>query len=348
MNPIILLLFSILVCHLSLSNTTTFRRLFINWQSGYYRQKLCGAYEYISQQVQDKLIHGHLSGIVTVGTPILNELNCVKTVVFDVDSKHASAAKSVTKRLIAKLRAHGLKVYVFHSGRRGYHVYLFVLPVTLARVAREFGHYIVGQFNFPVGTDIEVFPKQDELLVGDDGTIHPGSQVKWPLGKHKKGTWSEMVDDDLNPIPREDAWAILERVKPQPLPDFELTPVQEAVEESATPVKPPTKTQGGTGKRSPHIRKKTEGVTILDLEPGLEGAPDGCWKGGQVCPVDKKTSNPSFAIYGNWEAFRCHRCIEQDDAQGDIIDFVKWRKGFTYREAVAHIAELSGGGYVGC
>ena len=149
MYTILLLLISLMVCQPTPSHISTFRRLFINWQSGYYRQRLDGSYEYIRQQVQDKLIQGHLKSWITVGTPTLNELNCVKYIAFDVDSKHPDVARSVTKRLLAKLHELGLKTVTFFSGLKGYHVYLYVQPVTLASVARKFGQNIVSERSFP-------------------------------------------------------------------------------------------------------------------------------------------------------------------------------------------------------
>ena len=62
------------------------------------------------------------------------------------------------------------------SSRRGGHLWLFLDPLPGVE-ARRFGHRLQTEHNL---TDVELYPKQDELKTG------PGSLVRLPFGVHRK------------------------------------------------------------------------------------------------------------------------------------------------------------------
>jgi hypothetical protein len=163
--------------------------LFINRSSGYAIQ-LDGLNEYkvIKEPVSKDVIAAHLAGKITIGAFQINpEDNKVKWICFDFDGELNEELQKA-KKLYGKLKEQGYSPLLEFSGRRGYHVWLFVEPVD-ASIAKKFA------------TDVtidckphEIFPKQDKIE--KDGF---GGQVKLPLGVHRVSSQrSSLFDDQLN------------------------------------------------------------------------------------------------------------------------------------------------------
>jgi hypothetical protein len=104
----------------------------------------------------------------------------------------AQAARSDALALVTALRVHGVPAYVEWTGRRGYHVWVFLeepVPVSAARQALQ--ALIVEAGNPPDGVTREIFPKE-----AGAGAGQRGGAVKLPLGVHvQTGDRSSFLDD---------------------------------------------------------------------------------------------------------------------------------------------------------
>lgn len=149
--------------------------LFINRRDAYAIQ-LDGLNEYkvIKEPLTKSVIAAHLAGRITIGSFQINpEDNKVKWICFDFDGELNEELEKA-KKLYGKLKEQGYSPLLEFSGRRGYHVWLFVEPVD-AGAARKFA--------IEVSSDCEpheIFPKQDKI----EKTGY-GGQVKLPLGVHR-------------------------------------------------------------------------------------------------------------------------------------------------------------------
>ncbi len=107
------------------------------------------------------------------------------------------AARADALALAAALRFHGVPSYVEWTGRRGYHVWVFLeepVPVGAARQALQ--ALIVEAGNPPDGVTREIFPKE-----AGAGTGQRGGAIKLPLGVHvQTGERSYFLDDSGRPV----------------------------------------------------------------------------------------------------------------------------------------------------
>lgn len=147
-------------------------------------------YSVVKDGLTKEDIVSHLKGKQTVGSwQIDPETNKVKWICFDFDGD-LKEELSKAKRLYQKLKRMDYNPLLEFSGRRGYHIWLFVEPVD-AEIARKFA------LDVSKGMEVsEVFPKQDKL---DKNGF--GGQVKLLLGLHRASNkWSYLFDDDLKPL----------------------------------------------------------------------------------------------------------------------------------------------------
>ncbi|MFC2143067.1 hypothetical protein ACFLQN_01565 [Candidatus Aenigmatarchaeota archaeon] len=122
----------------------------------------------------DEIIKSHLKGTLTVGSFQINpNTNTVKWICFDFDGDLDTEFKK-TKKLYIHLKENGYNPLLEFSGRRGYHVWLFIKP-TDAAIARKFSHEVSKSIIIS-----EIFPKQNKI-----GVNQYGGQVKIPLGIHR-------------------------------------------------------------------------------------------------------------------------------------------------------------------
>jgi hypothetical protein len=155
-----------------------------------YPQQLELKNEYIvtKTKLTDDILKKHLEGTITIGCwqtePITKK---VKWVCFDFDGILEEEYEKA-KKLFYKLVAMGFNPLLEFSGRRGYHVWLFVEPVDMA-VARQF----VAGLSKGVS---DVYPKSDKIENGGYGF-----QVKLPLGIHRMSMKRSFVfDNNLKPL----------------------------------------------------------------------------------------------------------------------------------------------------
>ena len=154
----------------------------------------------------DERLSAHLDGSITLGAYQLRKDGSAGWLCWDVDADqdthHAREnVRLMTKEIHARCRQIGLPAYVEWTGKKGFHLWVFVPEGVDAALLRRLGAWVVstivdeeGSF---AGIHVETFPKQTSLQEGDFGNL-----VKVPLSKHRKtGAWCAFVDPEtLEPI----------------------------------------------------------------------------------------------------------------------------------------------------
>lgn len=160
--------------------------LFINRRDAYAIQLDClNEYKVIKEPLRKDAVAAHLAGRITIGVFQINpEDNKVKWICFDFDGVLKEELDKA-KKLYDKLKEQGYSPLLEFSGRRGYHVWLFVEPID-AGIARKFATEISSDCK-----PHEIFPKQDRIE--KDGF---GGQVKLPLGIHKVSNKRSLLFDE--------------------------------------------------------------------------------------------------------------------------------------------------------
>jgi RNA-directed DNA polymerase len=168
---------------------------------------------YMDSPLGTDAVREHLAAERTLAIYLCREEATVTACVVDVDIGKRSlllhppgspgfprllaAARSDGLALASALRAHGVPSYVEWTGRRGYHVWVFLeqpVPVEAARQALQAVLGAVG--NQPDGVTREILPKEPGV-----GTGQRGGAVKLPLGVHvQTGDRSLFLDDSGHPI----------------------------------------------------------------------------------------------------------------------------------------------------
>jgi len=176
--------------------------LFLN-RTDVYVVQLDGLNEYkvIKEPINKGIIANHLGGKLTIGAFQINpQDNNVKWICFDFDGDLKEELEKA-KRLYSKLKDMDFHPLLEFSGRRGYHVWLFIEP-TDAKIAREFANKVSKE-----ASPHEIFPKQDKIE-----KTGFGGQVKVPLGLHRvSNKRSILFDDDFNELADNDSIKFLIR-----------------------------------------------------------------------------------------------------------------------------------------
>ena len=175
--------------------TKVVKDLFFN-RNDVYAMQLEGLNEYsvIKEKISLDLIKKHLQGRQTIGSFQINPItNKVKWICFDFDVDENSSLEiefEKAKNLLNKLKNKGFHPLLEFSGRRGYHIWLFIEP-TDASIAKKFAEDISHGIKVH-----EIFPKQEKL---DKNKF--GAMVKIPLGIHMASNkWSYFFDDNLEKL----------------------------------------------------------------------------------------------------------------------------------------------------
>ncbi len=160
-----------------------FSERFVQRTDVYARQAEDGKFHPVRKTLGDEVIHRHLIGELTLGLyPYSN--STTKWICVDIDTLEPEA----TRRIRDKLNEHQIPHLVEFSGKKGFHIWIFVEPACSNRIARTLGKL------FADGN--EVFPKQD--TVTPDGI---GNLIKSPLGKHRvTQKWCLFVDEEFNDL----------------------------------------------------------------------------------------------------------------------------------------------------
>lgn len=163
-------------------------------------------YVYREPITQD-VIKDHVDGLMTIGLFQLSKDEKVKWVCWDFDSEddNPETVFEDAKKLYLFLKNSGYHPLLEFSGRRGYHVWLFIEPIH-AKVAKEFAEEMTKQSE--TNPD-EIFPKQEKL----NGKGY-GSMVKLPLGVHRVSKRRSVIfDDNFNELSIEESIEFLKNIK---------------------------------------------------------------------------------------------------------------------------------------
>jgi hypothetical protein len=160
---------------------------FLNRYDCYPLQRDIGRYVSIKQPLTLPLVSAHLRGELTIGVYALDTESRARWLCFDVDDEESFV---VLKQLAHDLQVQGITAYLELS-RRGGHLWLFTSPLS-GKDIRRFGRQLLTPYTFP---KIELYPKQDVLTSGT------GSQVRLPLGIHRKsGRHYSFITPDHQPL----------------------------------------------------------------------------------------------------------------------------------------------------
>lgn len=151
-------------------------KLFVNRSDTFSEQLAKGTYTKIERPLTDQDIQDHLDGKKTIGVYQLDKESKVKWICYDFDGEDLPIQKQYAKNLCMKLR-HTDKVesiLMEFSGKKGYHVWVFVEP-TDATSVKYWAEEAANGCNVH-----EIFPKQGKLDKKKFGNL-----VKLPLGIHQ-------------------------------------------------------------------------------------------------------------------------------------------------------------------
>jgi len=131
-------------------------------------------------------IQEHLDGTKTIGAYTINaQDSTVNYICWDVDALgNIDEARKLVLKILDALA--GLPAVVEYSGRKGYHVFLFLSEPLASKDAYEFAQWVRKTNNLPAQgvPHVECYPKQPRLKETVDHDFRPGSLLKLPLGLH--------------------------------------------------------------------------------------------------------------------------------------------------------------------
>lgn len=140
-------------------------------------------YRAVRDTMTDDVIARHLRGEITIGAYAMVPGRC-QWLAFDFDDMDLSPVQQL-KRVF---RRRGVRGYIEFSGRKGWHLWLFLTGQEENRTLRQIGHTALQIAGLD---DVEVFPKQDVVV------SRPGNLIKLPLGIHRATARRCLfVDDD--------------------------------------------------------------------------------------------------------------------------------------------------------
>ena len=162
-------------------------------------------YNVVKLPLTTDIIKSHLDGFITIGCWQTDPLTKkVKWVCFDFDGIVEEEFEKA-KKLFYKLKGKGFNPLMEFSGRRGYHIWLFVEPVDMS-IARQFVLEVSKDENVS-----DVYPKSDKL----NGEGY-GFQVKLPLGIHRVFMQrSFLFDENLKPLSQNEGEEFLIKLSEQ-------------------------------------------------------------------------------------------------------------------------------------
>jgi hypothetical protein len=179
-------------------------------------------------------IEKHLAKRETLATYPVDEDDTSRFFIVDIDidddvDELDEAAQQHTLRIATQIqKLFGQKRQLLaSSGRRGYHIWVWLEAALPAGRVKVMGEYITSLFEAPEGIHTEVYPKQAQIYEG------VGNCVKVPMGVHKKtDNPTCFVDASFNPV--DDPWKRLLQIEPIPYEVFDAVWNQKRLVEEET------------------------------------------------------------------------------------------------------------------
>jgi hypothetical protein len=140
-------------------------------------------YSPIEIPLEVESLHSHLEGESILGSyQVLQGSNVVKFIGWDVDSKDPKIAREQTLLILRHLQ--DIPHVVEYSGRKGYHVLIFLKEPMPATEAKRIVDWVREKEGLSVSGEshVEAFPKQDRLTKNKP----KGNLLKIPLGLHPR------------------------------------------------------------------------------------------------------------------------------------------------------------------
>ncbi len=261
----------------------------IGRRTDYALQQASGRYRRVGSAVTLDALRGHVAGLHTMGTYVIDEQDCCHFAVFDADSLDGLVQLLAVQR---RLSADGV-ASALEGSRRGGHLWLFfVAALGAATVRRWLLPYC------PVG--VEFYPKRDWAT-----WEQPGSLVRVPFGVHRlsdrRYPFLVSAGDRLVPVARRVSESLewLASVEPVRVPEMVAVGSLDAVGESATPYV----AKGAGGTASPDATAsihewcdQQDALRAISRYVRLDSRGMGC------CPfgwhhADGKDSHPSLWVH---------------------------------------------------
>lgn len=153
--------------------------LFVHQWNYYALQHRDGTYWRVPEPLTPLLISGHLRGLVTLGTYLLDEQGYCTFAVFDADSNDGLERLAVLSRQLATQDIPSL----LEASRRGGHLWIHLVEATPAAVVRRW------LLPYATAFHVELYPKQDTLAPNGSGSL-----IRLPLGIHRRSrAWYPFV-----------------------------------------------------------------------------------------------------------------------------------------------------------
>lgn len=152
-------------------------------------------YEPVEVPLSLDLLREHLEGKERLGAyQLLQGSNVVKWLGWDVDSKDLNISREQALKIIKRLG--DIPHAVEFSGRKGYHILIFLKEPIMAERAKKIVEWIRNAEGLQSSGDshVECFPKQDRLTKSRP----KGNLLKIPLGEHPRTHDKSRFIDPLN------------------------------------------------------------------------------------------------------------------------------------------------------
>ena len=299
-----------------------FANLFVSRRDDYAIQQADGRYLRAGRPLTYSTLLGHLQGVETIGTYVIDERGMCRYALFDDDREHPDLEQRV-KMLVEvqrRLRADDIPSYL-EGSRRGAHLWVLCDRLVPASQLRR---WLLPYC--PPG--VEFYPKQDE------GTREYGSLVRLPLGVHRRTNcryWFFSWHDDgrlhLVPTARSvsESLAWLPRLSRALVPDLDTLPPSPNGTGHDTP-----KSLAKTATLSVPLPSRTtihawcasqNPFTVIGRYVSLDRRGLGCCPFGEH-HSDGKDSHPSFKVYQPKRAGgSCWYCYVWERG-GNLFDFL--------------------------
>ena len=140
-------------------------------------------YQPVDNPLTEEDISDHLHGERILGSyQLIRGTNVVRWLGWDVDSPDLKIARDMAVKIVKNIT--GIPHIVEFSGRKGYHILVFLESPMPASDAKKITHYIREKEGLLSSGEnhVECYPKQDSLTKDKP----KGSLIKIPLGKHPK------------------------------------------------------------------------------------------------------------------------------------------------------------------